>query len=232
MENHAKDSQKLSKLAVFLFVLAVLDVLGFLTGGVSYASPLQEIITVVVTLLIAYWAYYVSKRARKLNLGGSKLASYAMYAFVVVLACEVIASGFLAGSSRDLRSFATKETPQFFSANLEGLKANATDELNRKLTEGTVSAVKKEFADVGAIQSCVFEKTDESSVSYGGSMNFNSVEYGLSGDYGMSCYGEKKPFDVTVHAKYQNGSWKVDDYSVNTNLEKGFIDDSGINTVE
>ncbi len=215
--------QKTSALVVFLFVIALINCVGFLAMGVSYDSWLSDGISVIVSGLIIYWVYYARNRLVKKNLSGIRMATFSLYALSAILVIEIIGALLLLGSSNSLKKFAEAETPNFFTNNLDWLKNNSTDELKKVLSyDTTVNDINKKFADVGAIKNCTQEKNDTTSVAYGPTMNTASIEVGLTGNYSVRCFGEKKPFDLFVDVKYKNGEWLVDTYQFDVKLEKSF----------
>ncbi len=220
MEPESK--KRRSKLVIFLFVLSLISLLGFLSSGVSYGAPVLFAISTIISLLIIYWTYYARKRAREKDLGGRKLADFALYSFSAVLAIEIIGALILMGYISGVKSFAAEKTAGLFDENLAGLRAESTDDLKKVLTDGVVQSVMKEFADVGAVKSCTQEKWDSSDIAYGPVFNYSSFEMALTGSYTIRCYGEKKPFDVEIMLKRQGGEWKVDNYTYNVELEKDF----------
>lgn len=218
-ENH----QKTSAMVVLLFVIAILSCFGFIFIGVSYDSWLSDGINVIVSVLVIYWAYYARNRLARKNLSGFKMATFTLYALSAILVLEIIAALLLLGSSNSLKKFAETETPNFFANNLEWLKNNSTDELQKVLVyEATVNDINKKFTDIGTIKNCVQEKNDDTSVMYGPTMNTASIEVGLTGSYSVRCFGEKKPFDLFVDVKNKNGKWLVDSYQFDVKLEDGF----------
>lgn len=132
------------------------------------------------------------------------------------------------GQAKDLTNFAVNETPKFFTNNLEGLKNNSSEDLKKILNyENTVTDINKKFAEVGAIKNCVQEKEDSSDVNYGFDISLNNkVEVGLTGNYSVRCYGEKKPWDIYVDVKRENSKWVVDNYQFDLKLENQFDSNS------
>lgn len=218
-ENH----QKTSAMVVFLFIIALLSCVGFILMGVSYDSWLSDGVNIIVSGLVIYWAYYARNRLAKKNLAGFKMATFTLYALSAILALEIIGALLLLGSSNSLKKFAETQTPNFFANNLEWLKNNSTDELKKVLAyDATVNDINKKFVDVGVIKNCTQEKNDTTSVAYGPTMNTASIEVGLTGNYSVRCFGEKKPFDLFVAVKHKNGKWLVDTYQFDVKLEDGF----------
>lgn len=220
---HIEKTRKTSTFLVILFILAVLTIIGLAGSGISYSNIVSLLWTSVIGGFLIWLAYYAKKRAVKKDLSGIKLGTFTIYTFIIVLIIQIIGSIALMSFAQKLQNFATTQTPTFFSNNLNGLINNSTDHLSKVLSYGdTTKKLTDEFSAVGVIKECVPEKNDISIVSFGPYMNFNSVAIGLNGMYSIRCYGDKKPFDFQAILEYKKGTWHVDDYQYNIDIDKDF----------
>lgn len=76
--------QKTSAMVVILFIIAILSVLGTIIKIASSSTAWAPlIISLILDALIVYWAYYARQRLAKKNLGGKRMADFALYALGV-----------------------------------------------------------------------------------------------------------------------------------------------------
>lgn len=220
-----KENQKVSKLIVFLFILAIFNLVGIIFSGFSYDMMLSQVISVVINALLIWWAYYLRKRAINKNFSGLKMASFAFYAFIVTTILDlIVVSFFLISYNNKLKEFAIQQTPTFFSDNLSNLKNNSTDNLKRVLSyEAETSDMLEKFSAVGQTKECVREKNNTSQVNVGFYFaDSDKLTFGVRGFYSVRCYGENKPFDFMAAMEHKDGKWLIDDYNFYSEIGKDF----------
>jgi len=215
--------KKTSKLAVFVFVLSVLNIIAILFSGFIYDSLALFAVSTVINIFFIWLTFYTKKRAIKKNLLGKKLASFAFYAFVVIFVLDIISAVVLSSYANKLKEFAITQTPNFFDEQLAGFKINSTPELNKVLSyEATSNDIYLKFSEAGNIKECLQEEFDINQVAYGFSFDRNILKLKLEGNYSVRCYGENKPFDFQAIVEYKSNKWLIKDYIFNLDINKDF----------
>ena len=216
------EDKKMSKWAIAIFIIAILNIIGFLSG-VTYNTMIMLAFGSFGYVLIICFTYYLKKRAIKKNLGGVKLINFAFYALIVCLVVDITSSIILSNYSNNLRDFTIKNTPNFFNNDFIGLKENSTENLKKVLSyDKEIENMKKQFVEIGNIKECEKSKDSMNIITFGPYIKFEKINIGIRGSYSVRCYGENKAFDFNGYMEYKDKKWLIDDYLLNTDISKDF----------
>lgn len=211
---------KTSKLAIFTFTLTVIFFICTFTIGFEYTDYVKKLISIFTDSIVIYLFYLVIKRTQKRKLNGVKLAQVAFYGMAIILAADWISAIPLSKDSKSLNEFAVKVSPTFFGDNLETIKKYGDQNIIKMLSyENETKKMRDDMAGIGKVSECSFDLSGTySKVTYSPVTRVNTLNYLVTGEYLIRCYGEKKPIDITLNLTKHKNNWEITGFQYNNEL--------------
>ncbi len=211
---------KISKLAIVTFSLAIIFLICTFTIGFEYTDYIGKLISIFTDCVAIYLFYIVMKRTEKKRLGGYKIAKIALIVITFVLVADWISAIPLSTESKSLNNFATTVSPTFFGNNLETIRTNGNPNIMKLLSyEDETNKMRDDFDGIGKVTECSFDVDGTySKVKFGPVTRVNKLNYLVTGEYLIRCYGDKKAIDLTIYLTKGGDQWKIDSFGYNSDL--------------